>query len=65
MSMPGQLCEVGLRKKTYYVLSGSVLGVWSYIEGVFNRHSSNNHRVQIIRVKTDSKKIVGKLSAPV
>ena len=61
MSVPGELCEVGLRRKTYYVLSGSVLGVWSHIEDVFNRHSSGSHRVQIVRVRTDTKRLVGEL----
>lgn len=52
-------CHVGLRRKTYFVLAGSVLGVWSHIEGVFNRCPGHNQRMQIIRVKTNSKRLVG------
>lgn len=37
-----------------------MLGVWSHIEGVFNRHPSHNHRMRIIRVRTHSKRIVGR-----
>ena len=36
-----------------------MLGVWSNIEGVFNRHPGHNQRMQIIRVKTESKRLVG------
>lgn len=64
LSLPGQQCEVGLRRKTYHVLSGSVLGVWSHIEGVFNRHSTHSHRIQIVRVRTESKRFVGKFFFP-
>ena len=45
-------CVVGLRHRTYHILSGSVLGVWTHIEGVFARHSTHNPRMQIIRVRT-------------
>ena len=57
-SSPGQQCDVGLRRKTHHVLSGSLLGVWSHIESVFNRHSSHS-RVQIVRVRTEAKRFVG------
>ena len=42
MGMP---CEVGLRKKTYNVLAGSVLSVWNQVEAVLthdgNRRGAN------------------------
>lgn len=41
------------------MLGGSVLGVWSHIEEVFNRCSAHNQRMQIIRVKTQNKRLVG------
>ena len=38
-------CEVGLRKKTYNVLAGSVLTVWNQVEAVLthdgNRRGAN------------------------
>ena len=57
----GRPCEVGLRRRHYYILSGSVLGVWTHLEGVFARHSSghNNNRMQIARVQTTRKRLVG------
>ncbi|CAB0029995.1 unnamed protein product [Trichogramma brassicae] len=65
-----QECEVGRRLKTYHVLSGSVLSVWSQIEHVLSSHSQNNghglggyerdSRIQVLRLQTDDeKKIVG------
>ena len=33
-------CEVGLRKKTYNVLAGSVLSVWNQVEAVLT-HDGN------------------------
>ena len=53
-------CEVGLRHRNYHVLSGSVLGVWTHIEGVFARHSTHNPRMQIVRVRTPEKRLSGK-----
>ncbi len=53
-------CEVGLRQRTYHVLSGSILGVWTHVEGVFNRHSSHGQRMQIVRVRAPNKRLVGK-----
>ena len=57
----GLQCEVGLRSRTYYVLSGSVLGCWTKVESVLatlpGGHAS---RMQIIRLKTeDGTRIVG------
>eukprot|EP00731_Ephydatia_muelleri_P023466 Em0015g1049a len=52
------ICEVGLRRRTYHVLSGSVLGVWTHVEGVFARHTGHNNRMQIARVRAN-KRLVG------
>ena len=56
-------CEYGLRSRTYYVLSGSVLSVWNKVESVLISASSNfASRMQIIRMQTDDgDKIVGTL----
>ena len=59
LSSPGQPCEVGLRRRHYYILGGSVLGVWTHLEGVLGRHSSHNSRMQIARVQTLWKRLVG------
>ncbi|XP_016944641.3 protein strawberry notch homolog 1 [Drosophila suzukii] len=50
-------CEVGLRVRTYHVLSGLMLPIWDRIELIIEK---NNQKIQIIRVKTDvNTKIVG------
>ncbi|XP_017068055.2 protein strawberry notch homolog 1 [Drosophila eugracilis] len=50
-------CEVGLRVRTYHVLSGLMLPIWDRIEQLIDK---SGHKIQIIRVKTDvNKKIVG------
>ena len=36
----GMQCEIGLRKKTYNVLAGSVLSVWNQVEAVLT-HDGN------------------------
>ncbi len=59
LSIPGHPCEVGMRRRTYHVLTGSLLGVWTHLEGVFARHPSQNHRMQIIRIHSEKKKLVG------
>lgn len=52
--------QVGLRRRTYTVLSGSVLAVWKWIEEQISTESSKNNRMQVIRLKTtDGTKIVG------
>ena len=48
LSLPSRPCEVGLRRRHYYILSGSVLGVWTHLEGVFTRHGGHNNRMQSI-----------------
>lgn len=44
------------------MLSGSILGVWSHVEGVFNRNSSSGQRMQIVRVRAPQKRLVGECS---
>ena len=46
----GGKCEVGLRKKTYNVLTGSVLSVWTQVEDVLTREGNlkgQNARMQV------------------
>uniref|UniRef100_A0A8C7PX05 Protein strawberry notch homolog 1 n=1 Tax=Oncorhynchus mykiss TaxID=8022 RepID=A0A8C7PX05_ONCMY len=58
----GLQCEVGLRCRTYYVLCGSVLSVWTKVEGVLASVSGTNVKMQIVRLRTeDGQRIVGKL----
>ena len=54
-------CEIGLRTRTFHILAGSVLTVWSRVESLLaTLTNSNQYRLQIIRVKTnDDQKIVG------
>ncbi|GBP81492.1 Protein strawberry notch [Eumeta japonica] len=50
---------VGLRRRTYHVLSGSVLAVWARVEHVLAARSALN-KMQVVRIKTDDGlKIVG------
>jgi hypothetical protein len=61
----GLQCEIGLRKRTYNVLTGSVLSVWNEVEAVLaqdgNRKGSNS-KMQVVRLKLDNdKRIVGTL----
>lgn len=53
--------QVGLRRRTYTVLSGSVLSVWGRVESILSRYGSSGHnKMQVIRLKTqEGKKIVG------
>uniref|UniRef100_A0A8C7QHG6 Protein strawberry notch homolog 1 n=1 Tax=Oncorhynchus mykiss TaxID=8022 RepID=A0A8C7QHG6_ONCMY len=56
----GLHCEVGLRCRTYYVLCGSVLSVWTKVEGVLASVSGTNIKMQIVRLRTeDGQRIVG------
>ncbi|KAJ8954252.1 hypothetical protein NQ318_005848 [Aromia moschata] len=59
----GHDCEVGLRRRTYNVVSGSVLSVWSRVEGVLaSKIGSQNNKMQVIRLRTkDDLKVVGTL----
>lgn len=55
-------CEVGMRKRTCYVLSGSVLSVWTKLEGILSMHAGASGKMQIIRLRIDDgTKIVGAL----
>ena len=62
----GIFCEVGRRKRTYFILSGSVICVWPALEGILGSSNkiadqrSHHRRMQIIRVRTDAgERIVG------
>lgn len=51
---------MGLRRRTYNVLSGSVLSVWSRIENVLLARTGSHHKMQVVRLKTaEGLKIVG------
>ncbi|ELW65486.1 Protein strawberry notch like protein 1 [Tupaia chinensis] len=55
----GFVCEIGLRCRTYYVLCGSVLSVWTKVEGVLASVSGTNVKMQIVRLRTeDGQRIV-------
>ncbi|XP_034947420.1 protein strawberry notch isoform X2 [Chelonus insularis] len=55
-------CEVGLRRRSYNVLAGSVLSVWSRVESILATRSGHNSKMQVIRLRTDDGlKIVGTL----
>uniref|UniRef100_A0A8C2APE2 Protein strawberry notch homolog 1 n=1 Tax=Cyprinus carpio TaxID=7962 RepID=A0A8C2APE2_CYPCA len=49
----GLQCEIGLRCRTYYVLCGSVLSVWTKVEGVLSSVSGTNVKMQIVRLRTE------------
>lgn len=55
--------QVGLRRRTYTVLAGSVLSVWSRVENILAmKCSASNNKMQVIRLKTtEGIKIVGTL----
>merc|ERR1712223_698847 len=61
----GNKCETGLRQKTYNVLTGSVLLVWTQVEDVLTREGNTkgtSTRMQVVRLKLDNdKRIVGTL----
>ena len=51
-------CDAGLRRRTYCILSGSVLTVWPEVEKQIP--SIQSHKLQIVRLKTDDgKKYIG------
>ncbi|XP_046980901.1 protein strawberry notch isoform X1 [Schistocerca americana] len=55
-------CEVGLRRRTYNVLAGSVLSVWTRVENVLAAKSGHNSKMQVVRLRTgEGVKIVGTL----
>ncbi|KAL1131058.1 hypothetical protein AAG570_012295 [Ranatra chinensis] len=52
-------CGVGLRRRTYNILSGSVLCVWAKLESVLQEKGG---RLQVVRLRTsDGHRIVGTL----
>lgn len=54
-------CEVGLRRRTYNVVAGSVLSVWTRVENVLAAKHGHGPKLQVVRLKTtDGHKIVGK-----
>uniref|UniRef100_A0A668AUA0 Protein strawberry notch homolog 1 n=1 Tax=Myripristis murdjan TaxID=586833 RepID=A0A668AUA0_9TELE len=56
----GLQCEIGLRCRTYFVLCGSVLSVWTKVENVLASVSGTNVKMQIVRLRTeDGQRIVG------
>lgn len=55
----GLECEVGLRRRTYNVLSGSVLSIWNRIEVIIAKNGQNA-KMQVVRLRTaEGIKIVG------
>eukprot|EP00795_Rhopilema_esculentum_P015444 gene15445-6692_t len=46
-------CEVGMRRKTVYVLAGSVLSIWTKIGVILSNQSGSSGKMQIIRVRLD------------
>ena len=56
----GLSCEVGRRQRTFHILVGSVLSVWSKLESVLAGQPGANSKVQIVRCrKSDGSRIVG------
>lgn len=52
---------MGLRRRTYNVLSGSVLSVWSRVENVLAQKTGHNSKMQVVRLRTgEGVKIVGR-----
>lgn len=58
---PGLKCEIGLRTRTYHVLTGSVLSVWNKVEMVIaSTPGASHNKMQVIRLRTeDGQRIVG------
>lgn len=48
----GMDCEVGLRRRSYNVLAGSVLSVWSRVETVLTARGGHNSKMQVVRLRT-------------
>lgn len=54
--------QIGLRRRTYTVLAGSVLAVWARVEQVLTSRGGSHNKMQVIRLKTtEGNKIVGTL----
>ena len=60
--MHGQVCEVGLRRKTYNVLCGSVLSVWGTVEQVLTHDGNKKGTNSKMQVSHDAKS--AKISKP-
>lgn len=56
-----KFAQIGLRRRSYTILSGSILGVWQRIEHQLSARSiSNSNKMQVIRLKlSDGSKVVG------
>lgn len=58
-STSAKQCDVGLRKRTYCILTGSMLTTWPELEKRIPLIA--HHKLQIVRLKTDDgKKYIGK-----
>lgn len=58
--MLGLECETGMRKRTCYILAGSVLSVWTKLGAVLSTPTGGGGKMQIIRLRLDDgNKIVG------
>lgn len=61
----GMECEVGLRRKTYNVLTGSVLSVWTLVESVLTndgQKKGQHAKMQVVRMRLEEgRRIVGTL----
>ncbi|KAI1293580.1 Protein strawberry notch -like protein 1 [Halotydeus destructor] len=54
------LCDIGLRKRLYHILSGSVLSLWENFEKTLPSHMQS--KLQIVRLKTkDGLRVIGTL----
>lgn len=47
----GVECEVGLRRRSYNILAGSVLNVWLRVENVLTTFG-RNPKMQVVRLRT-------------
>lgn len=57
----GMDCEIGLRRRTYHTLCGSVLNIWARVEDVLASGPHHSSKIQVVRLKTqDGVKLVGK-----
>jgi hypothetical protein len=45
-------CEVGLRRRSFNVLAGSVLSVWSRVESILATRIGHNSKMQVVRLRT-------------
>ena len=57
----GMQCEIGLRKKTYNVLAGSVLSVWNQVEAVLTHDGNRRGASTKMQVRNWNQMIQNKL----